>query len=106
MALIKNLKAKPATARISVSLPEPVLRKLDAYRVYLGEVNGYLPDRAETIEQFLLYVFGEDKAFAKWYRADDKAQAARIDALQNKDAPAPVPSSAARPDEPPHQAYE
>ena len=104
MALIKNLKAKAATARISVSVPEPVLRKLDAYRLYLGEVNGYQPDRAETIEQFLLYVFSEDKAFAKWLQPTNAAQAARIDALQNKDAPAP--SSAAKSEEPSRLAYE
>jgi len=86
MALIKNLKAKAVTMRISMSLPEQVLCRLDAYRLYLGEVNGYLPDRAQTIEQFLLYVFGEDKAFTKWHQPTNAAQAARIDALQNKDA--------------------
>jgi hypothetical protein len=104
MALIKNLKAKAVTARISMSLPEQVLRRLDAYRLYLGEVNGYLPDRAETIEQFLLYVFSEDKAFTKWYQPANAAQAARLDALQNKDAPAP--SFAAKPEESSHLAYE
>lgn len=106
MALIKNLKARPVNARISVSLSEPVLSKLDAYRVYLGEVNGYLPDRAETMEQFLLYVFGEDKAFTKWFQPANAAQTARIYALQNKDAPAPAQSSAARAEEPAHLAYE
>jgi hypothetical protein len=106
MALIKNLKAKPATARISLSLPEPVLRRLDAYRVYLSEVNGYLPDRAETVEQFLLYVFGEDKAFAKWFNAAGAELDARIDGLQNKDAPTSTSSPAARLDEPPGLSYE
>jgi len=43
-------------------------------------------------------------SFAKWHQPANAAQAARIDALQNKDAPAP--SSAAKPDEPPHLAYE
>jgi hypothetical protein len=105
LALIKNLKAKPATARISVSLTEPVLRKLDGYRLYLGEVNGYLPDRAQTIEQFLLYVFGEDKAFVKWYLPSDPEQYAMIDSLQKRDARA-APGPARSSEDPQNLSYE
>lgn len=88
MALIKNIQKKEDSVRFAVTFPESVLRRFDAYRLYLESETTYLPTRAEAAEQFFKYVFAEDKGFGKWYRPEDATQAAAVEALAKKDATA------------------
>ncbi|WP_036171695.1 hypothetical protein [Massilia sp. 9096] len=87
MSILSKFKKKDDTTRLSVTISVPTMRNIDGFRLYAQKNGaGYLPTRAEVIENGLAFTFGEDKVFPKFLKDGGAALQAEIDALQSAEA--------------------